>query len=116
MNPRPTGYEPAGLPDCPTPQKQVVWNLGLLVEAPDPCIHIITHKREEGAYGHYIHENRKSKVERKKQRTERGIMLGDKNEDDCEGDSYKTTYPALTDLVAVIHEDKNPGSFLFYRG
>ena len=64
MNPRPTGYEPAGLPDCPTPQKQMVWNLGLLIEAPDPCIHIITRKREEA-------KQRKRKVEKKKKRTEK---------------------------------------------
>lgn len=38
-------------------------------------------------------------------------MLGDKNEDDCEGDSYKTTYSALPDLV-LGNDNKKPASFL----
>lgn len=42
-------------------------------------------------------------------------MLGDKNEDDCEGDSYKTAYVALPDLVEVIHGNKKPASFLCWQ-
>ena len=42
-------------------------------------------------------------------------MLGDKNLDEREGDSYKTAYFVRTDLVAV-YCDKNPGDLLFCRG
>ena len=40
-------------------------------------------------------------------------MLGDKNEDDCEGDSYKTAYPISTDLVGPFAGTKNPTSALY---
>ncbi len=42
-------------------------------------------------------------------------MLGDKNWDEREGDSYKTTHSALSDLVGGPY-DKDPASYLFWRG
>ena len=42
-------------------------------------------------------------------------MLGDKNWDGREGDSYKTAYSALSDLVTV-HNDKKPCQFPILTG
>ena len=42
-------------------------------------------------------------------------MLGDKNEDVREGDSYKTIYSALPDLVLDLG-DKKPAGYQFRRG
>jgi hypothetical protein len=46
----------------------VIWNLGLLVEAPDPCIHIITRKRERTKQ-----RTRKKMTEREQNKDNRGI-------------------------------------------
>ena len=42
-------------------------------------------------------------------------MLGDKNWDEREGDSYKTAHPVRPDLVAV-HNDKKPCQFPILTG
>ena len=42
-------------------------------------------------------------------------MLGDKNWDEREGDSYKTIYSVRTDLVTV-HNDKKPRRFPILPG
>ena len=69
MNPRPTEYESAGLPDCPTPQKS--WCSFVELNHSAASLHFYAngftvHRSEEGAYGHYS----KTKIEYKKWKRE----------------------------------------------